>query len=256
MLCETIRRKEGGEEMRVFLFLRGGYSKNRFYGEHFSKTGAEDDVVMCADGGYALAKALGIMPHYVIGDLDSLAREELKETGAGGGGSEKTPGVPGAGDEKNSASEREPDIHAQKKPAVFSFPEDKDFSDFELSLQKALELGPERVFVYGALGGRKDHELINVLVLAHAPTPVVFCEHDVEIYNVTDDLHLRERAGLVCSLLTFSASCAIEEMRGFQYLLSHEKLFPSSRGLSNRIVDDYAYIKKRSGTLVVVVNLF
>ncbi len=256
MLCETIRQGEGGKEMRVFLFLRGGYSKNRFYGEHFSRTRAEDDVVMCANGGYALARALGIMPHFVIGDLDSLAREDLRETGAAGGGSEKTPGVPGTGGEQNSASEGEPEIHAPQKPAVFRFPADKDFSDFELSLQKALELGPEQVFVYGALGGRKDHELINVLVLAHAPTPVVFCEHDVEIYNVTDDLHLEGRAGSVCSLLTFSESCAIDEMRGFQYLLSHEKLFPSSRGLSNRIVDNHAYIKKRSGTLVVVVNLF
>jgi thiamine pyrophosphokinase len=76
----------------------------------------------------------------------------------------------------------------------------------------------------------------------------------VEIYNVTDALHLYGRAGSVCSLLTFSDSCAIDEMRGFQYLLSQEMLFPSSRGLSNRIVDEHACIKKRSGTLVVVVN--
>ncbi len=241
--------------MRVFLFLRGGYSNKRFYLRHFSKTKSEGDVVVCANGGYALAKSLGIRPDYVIGDLDSLSREDLEDTGTSGGGGAKQKSGLGSEHGGDATSENRPGLSAFQTPTVIRFPRDKDFSDFELSLKKALELRPEQVFVYGALGGRKDHELINVLVLAHAPAPLVFCEQDVEIYNVTGALRLRGRAGEVCSLLTFSDSCEIDEMRGFQYLLSHEVLLPSSRGLSNRIVDEDAHIKKGSGTLVVVVNL-
>jgi thiamine pyrophosphokinase len=241
--------------MRVFLFLRGGYSKKQFYLRHFSETMSEEDVVMCANGGYALARSLGIRPHYIIGDLDSVAREELEGAAPASGRGTKQKGSPEAGDGRKTGSKRGSGPHAHQRPTIIRFPRDKDFSDFELSLKKAFELGPERVFVYSALGGRKDHELINVLVLAHAPKPVVFCEQDVEIYNVTGSLHLRGRAGEMCSLFTCSDSCEIDEMRGFQYLLSHEVLLPSSRGLSNRIVDEYAYIKKSSGTLVVVVNL-
>ena len=241
--------------MRVFLFLRGGYSNKRFYLRHFSKTKSEGDMVVCANGGYTLARSLGIRPDYVVGDLDSLSREDLEGARMAGDGGAKQKSIPGAGRGKKSGTHTGFGPHATQAPTVIRFPQDKDFSDFELALKKALELGPEQVFVYGALGGRKDHELINVLVLAHSPTPLVFCEQDVEIYNVTGSLFLRGKKGEVCSLLTFSDSCEIDEMRGFQYLLSHELLLPSSRGLSNRIVEGEASIQKSSGTLVVVVNL-
>jgi thiamine pyrophosphokinase len=204
---------------KVYVFLSSGISRKEFYLEHLRRTRAKEDIIICADGGYRVAKALGLKPHYIIGDLDSLGEADLRG-----------------------------------KPEILRFPSDKDFSDFELALMKSMEFGPEMVVVYGALGGRKDHEITNVLLLAFAEVPTVFIEEEVELFNVINDLSIIGRKGLTCSLLSFGGPSYVQEMKGFRYLLKREELHPSSRGLSNIITDDEAYIQIEKGNLVVILN--
>jgi thiamine pyrophosphokinase len=205
--------------MKVYIFLHGGFSDIDFYGEHFKRTHAKGDTVISADGGYSITLKLGIESHYLIGDLDSCAGDA-------------------AGEEIQ----------------VLRYPPEKNFSDFELSLKKACELVPEEIIVYGALGGRKDHEFINTLLLAHVPVPTAFFEKGVEIYNIVSQLVLRNKRGCICSLVSLSGSSRILEMKGFRYRMTDEELQPSSRGLSNIIVDETALIKKTSGNLILIVT--
>jgi thiamine pyrophosphokinase len=91
--------------------------------------------VIAADGGARLAASLGLRPQIVIGDLDSLDpqdRQVLTEAGA----------------------------RLQASPA------DKDETDLELALRLAVAGGAEQVAVLGALGGRLDMTLANLLLLA------------------------------------------------------------------------------------------
>jgi thiamine pyrophosphokinase len=205
--------------MRVYIFLHGDRFKRAFYKRHFDLTSGADDLVICADGGYATARSLAIEPQIVVGDLDSLR-----------------------------------DVKITEGTAVFKHPTVKDFSDFELALNEALKLEPEIIFVYGALGGRKDHEIINVNLLAHADIPLAFIEQDVEIYNVIKELEIIGKKGKICSLVTFQDGCHISIMEGFEYLLKDEVLPPSSRGLSNIITQDRAYINIKKGRLIVIVT--
>ena len=46
-------------------------------------------------------------------------------------------------------------------------PSAKNFTDSELALLSLAELGYTAIDVYGALDGRKDHELMNIQLLAH-----------------------------------------------------------------------------------------
>jgi thiamine pyrophosphokinase len=206
---------------KVYVFLSSGISRREFYLEHLRRTKQQGDIVICADGGYLVAQALGIHPDYVIGDLDSLGEAE-----------------------PNGKSE------------IIKFPSEKDFSDFELALNKSMEFGPEKIVVYGALGGRKDHEITNVLLLAFAEAPTVFIEEEVEMFNVIHDFSIRGKKNLTCSLLSFGGPTYVQEMRGFHYVLKNEELQPSSRGLSNIIMDDEAYIRIERGNLVVIVNQY
>jgi thiamine pyrophosphokinase len=204
--------------MKIFIFLNGGLSDPRFYRDHYIRTRAEGDAVICADGGYELAKSLGIEPHLVTGDLDSLG-------------------------------EAGPPAHVR----VIRHPPEKNYSDFEIALEEAKRMRPERVVVYGALGGRVDHELINLVVLAHAGLPAVFVEEGAEAHNVVGELVLEGRKGWTCSLAAFGAPCRGVRTEGLLYPLRGEQLAPSSRGLSNLVVEETAGVRVKRGTLLAVL---
>jgi thiamine pyrophosphokinase len=205
--------------MTVFIFLNSDAGQCGFYGDHYKHMNKEGDRVACANGGYSIARWAGISPDLVIGDLDSLNSEEI-----------------------------------EKYTQVVTYPEEKDFSDFELTLKKVRPLRPERIFVYGALGGRVDHELANILLLATSPTPMIFIEENTQIYNVRGSLILEGKKGWVCSLLALCGPCHVEEMRGFRYGLRDEDLAPSSRGLSNIIVNKVASVSIGKGSLAVIIT--
>ena len=60
------------------------------------------------------------------------------------------------------------DIENFKEHLTFDIvPGVKDYTDSELALLSLAEEGAESIDVYGALGGRKDHELMNIHLLAH-----------------------------------------------------------------------------------------
>jgi thiamine pyrophosphokinase len=166
-----------------------------------------------------MARWAGIKPDLVVGDLDSLDREDIEEN-----------------------------------TQVLTYPAEKDFSDFELTLKKVEALRPDRIVVYGALGGRADHELTNILLLFTSPTPMIFIEESTEIYNVRGSLKLEGKKGCVCSLLVLCGPCHVEDMKGFRYVLQDEDLVPSSRGLSNVIVEKVASIRIGSGSLAVILT--
>jgi len=204
--------------MHTFIFLGCGTSEKRFYRKHLEKTRTAGDTVICADGGYRVAASLGVKPDLVIGDFDSLSESKIE------------PGI-----------------------EVVRYEREKDFSDFELALKAAVDSRPEHVFVYGALGGRPDHQIINIVLLANAPIPMTFVEEHALAYNVSDSLSISGMKGCTCSLLALEHGCRVREMQGFRYSLNNEDLFPSSRGLSNVIESNIAYVSVSGGTLIVIV---
>ena len=90
------------------------------------------DFVIAADGGCTRLRHWGIMPDFIIGDMDSLAGD-LPE------------GVPFA-----------------------RFPSEKDETDMELALREGLRRGFRQFELLGACGGRPDHTMANVQLLVQA----------------------------------------------------------------------------------------
>ena len=204
--------------MRVFMFLNGGQSPLQFYRKHIDSHREKGDAIICADGGYTLARQCGIKPDLVVGDLDSLQDEDI-----------------------------------EKGVEIKRYAAHKDFSDFELAIQSAEEMMPEWIYVYGALGGRIDHEITNTLLLTTKSLPVILIERGVEVYGVHKRLMLQGKKNYLCSLLPLGGPCHVKKVEGFEYALNDEVLKPSSRGLSNVITQDRAGIHLKSGSLVAVV---
>ena len=192
------------------------------------------DLVVAADGGMARARAAGLEPAVLVGDLDSIPPDLLARTRAAG-------------------------IPIRRAPA------DKDESDAELALLEAVRRGAVRITVLGAFGGaRLDHALANVWLLAHP----VLAGRDIALLDATARVSLvaapgpggepatRALAGALgglVSLLPFAGEVRGVTTRGLRYPLVDEPLAVGpARGLSNVRIGADASVTVREGRLLVV----
>jgi thiamine pyrophosphokinase len=187
---------------------------------------APPDYVVAADSGLERAQALGITVDLVVGDLDSVDPAALATAVASG-------------------------------TAVERHPAAKDATDLELALDAAVVHGATRVLVLGAHGGRLDHFLANVLLLASPRFATVRLEArlaDSEIVIVRDHVDLAGRPGALCSLLPVGGPAAGVQTEGLRYPLHRETLRPgSTRGVSNEFVATHAAVSLDDGVLVAVL---
>lgn len=186
------------------------------------------ELVLAADGGTAHLEAWGIEPHVVIGDLDSLPGEARERVVARGGRIERHPA-------------------------------DKDSSDTELALDRAIALGADEVIVVGALGGpRIDHAVANTLLLAasrpgRARIRLVHGPMSVRLARDGERVELDGAEGEIVTLLAVGGDAAGVRTTGLRYPLRDETLrLGSSRGVSNEIAAPPASVSVRSGALLVV----
>ena len=191
--------------------------------------------VAAADAGAAAAVAAGRLPDLLVGDFDSLGRDELAEC-------------------------------QRAQAEICRLPVHKDQTDGEYLLGKAGEMpysSYRRLLIMGGLGGRLDHMLANIfttLPLAAAGREICFCGDDMLAFVLAaeDDarlLCLQGFGGLTLSLQSLSAECRQVELSGFEYPLCGRLTQTSSLGISNVIRDDAAAIRLMGGKLLVCLNL-
>jgi len=102
--------------------------------------------VVAADGGAATALAFGFQPDVVVGDLDSIDAPVLADL--------RQRGVP-----------------------FETHPRDKNATDGQLAIERALAIQPTRLWLLGFLGGpRLDQALAHVLFLARVGVPAVMLD--------------------------------------------------------------------------------
>lgn len=65
-------------------------------------------------------------------------------------------------------------------------PSVKNYTDSELALLSLASLGYTSIDVYGALGGRKDHELMNIQLLSHEKLRNI----NIRLLNETNEIQL------------------------------------------------------------------
>jgi thiamine pyrophosphokinase len=190
------------------------------------------DFVVAADLGAQHARAWGWPVHLLVGDLDSLPAESVAALRAQG-------------------------------VATVQVPAAKDQTDTELALASALERRPDEVIVCGALGGRVDHLLANVLLLAHPSLAgvTVSIVDGPEVVRLAAarlaraEISLVGEAGDIVSLLPFGASVEGVATENLLYPLRGETLdLGAARGVSNVMTSPRAEISFTRGRLLVIHN--
>jgi thiamine pyrophosphokinase len=186
----------------------------------------EGDDLIAADGGAYHALAMGLRPRVVVGDLDSLAPELAEELAAQG-------------------------VELERYPTA------KNKTDLELALERAIQDGAQEIVLLGALGGRLDQSLANVLLMAQRDWPATIQLVDAtEIATVIhggEQMTLEASPGSTMSLLPLSAEVTGITYTGMLYPLDNATIaLGSTRGVSNEVVSDHATVSIATGIALVI----
>lgn len=183
------------------------------------------DLVVAADGGANWLVDHQRLPDILLGDLDSARPEVVAALAAG-------------------------------RCRLLRLPAHKDETDTELALLEAAQQGASQITLLGALGGRSDHALANVLLLAMPPLAAI----DARIFDGTSYLWVMRStttvagsAGDLVSLIPLAGDALGVVTEGMGYPLRDETLrFGLARGISNVLVEPTGRVHLRQGLLLVV----
>ncbi len=206
--------------MKVLIMTNGEYGELEWYQRH--KEGY--DQIICVDGGTGWARKLGILPNWVMGDMDSVNSDDLR-------------------------------FMEQQGVQLSRYPSQKDLTDTQLSLQLAEKLGAEEITIWGGTGSRLDHTLHNLYSAANLVKKGITVRFDspvLSIYLVKDILKLSGEIGKTVSVLALGGRASGVTLEGFQYPLDNTEIDSMWQyGISNVIVSSPQLISVASGILAV-----
>jgi thiamine pyrophosphokinase len=191
----------------------------------FTRWVESNTVVVGADGGTKHVLGCGFYPQHVIGDMDSIT----------------------------------PEVRADLQAHNVTFhthPPDKDETDLELALIWAAHHYPNaEIVILGAMGGRPDQALANLLLLALPELEgmdVVLVEGNW-LVRVIHGGETRTFTGSIddtLSLIPLGGDAAGVTTSGLKYLLNDETLrFGPARGVSNVFEEERISVSVEEGML-------
>lgn len=204
------------------------------------------DYIICADGGYDLAKKESIVPHLIIGDFDSMVAKDIwieAETGL---------------------------------TEIVKVPSEKDDTDTMLCVKHGLEMGFHQMIILGGIGGRLDHTLANLQALSYF---VDTCSSQANLsgkeksiwllsnknkatlieneeISITQEFPIRNRQSKL-SLVSYSEKCIGTTITNVKYPLKEATLTHSvPLGISNEFLGDSPVtIKVLDGKLLILLSI-
>lgn len=208
--------------MHVILFA-GGTVQDGSAVERALSTG---DLVIAADSGAQTALERGVVPAFVVGDLDSLSPITLQ---------------------------RLEQLGCQVVAAL----EEKDETDTELAIELALRQGASRITLLGALGGdRFEHTFANLLLLtAYENTLLEIVDGHSRGWLLRGPgfARIEGRPGDLLSLFPLMTSAEGVSTENLYYPLHEATLrFGRPRGISNVFQSEQATVSLRTGLLLVI----
>jgi thiamine pyrophosphokinase len=207
--------------MRAVIFGNGELGQPELLHEQLRP----DDLLVAANGGLRHCRALGLTPAVLVGDMDSLAEQEV--------------------------------LSAEEAGAqVLRHPSRKDQTDLELAARMALERGATELLVIAGLGRRWDQTLANLLLAAHPMlqrTGLTFLDGRQRITAVRGQMTLHGQIGDTVSLVPLAGEARGVTTLGLEYPLQDGVLaIGSSLGVSNVLVAPRAVVSVREGILLCI----
>jgi len=207
--------------MKAVIICNGRIENYSYYDKYIK----DADYIICADGGASHAKKLGLKPDVLLGDFDSLNRDDFTYF-------------------------NKMDIE------ILEFPVNKDMTDTELAVMHAADKGCDFIVLIGALGSRADHSLANVMLLKRMldrGIKGIIIDENNEITLINDKIELEGDSNTNVSLIPITEKVEGVTTNGLYYPLRNATIeMGSTWGISNRFVCDRAEVSITSGLMLVV----
>ncbi len=181
-------------------------------------------MIVCADSGADHVRALGLKPHLVVGDFDSISTDTL-------------------------AWLKEQNI------TLIKFPVKKDKTDCELAIDEAIKSGAHSVTLTATWGGRFDQTLSHIFLLKYAHKRAISCY----ISEVTGDIHYVDnqqdiygKPGDIVSVIATEESRGLK-ISGFKYKMTTGDLsVGDTLGISNVLLGTKGKVELATGSVLVI----
>lgn len=206
--------------MRVVI-VSGGLEPSYFLLKEELK---KSDIVICADSGANCFFKYKLTPDYLLGDFDSIEKNVL-------------------------------DYFINEKCRVEKFPPEKDFTDTELALNKAIALGAKEIVFLGCTGSRMDHFFGNLALLYKCMINSIKAsikDNNNKIFLTDKSVSLVGDYGGYFSVMPYSDVVGNLSILGAKYeLIDYDLKKGDALTVSNEFTDKNVKVTFDSGILIV-----
>lgn len=182
-------------------------------------------TVIAADGGANHCFELGITPHYIVGDLDSIRPDVVKAF------------------EHLSQFE--------------SHPTCKDKMDLQLALERAEALNSKEIHVFSWISDEFDYALCNFWICTHLQTPATLWDHKRTGYVLNkkhSDLKLQDLIpGQRVSIFPGSDHASLKS-KGLRWEINWDGITAPVTSQSNEVAQAQVFFQLSSGTACVFIT--
>ena len=184
-------------------------------------------LLLAVDGGITPFRQYNILPHYLIGDLDSLHKEDLLFANG-------------------------------SRIEVIRLPREKDDTDTQAALDFAMDKGADEIILLGAMGSRFDHSYANVLLLVRAferNAKAFIIDNKNILFVAEGSVLLKGKQGDFISILPLKEGTVATASFGLKYPLNELSL-PMNQpvGVSNEMTAHSAGVTIKSGLALIVLS--
>ena len=204
------------------VIISNGEVKNR---EFFIKLIKKSDYIIAVDGGSKHAKNFGLIPDLIIGDLDSISKEDY--------------------------------FYFQKKGTTFlRYDPIKDKTDVHLAIEHVMKSEFKEILLICVFGDRIDHIIANIFLLlkvVEAGIKIKIIDEFNEIVLIQNFGKIKGNIGDTVSLIPLTETVTGIQLTGLKYIPKDGTLkMNDTLGISNILTKKVATIQIKNGKLLVI----
>ena len=185
------------------------------------------EKIIAVDGGANNTRKVNLIPDIIIGDLDSITKEN-----------------------KN--------YYQDKNVKFIKHPIEKDQTDSEIAVDFCKEYNLKEIFFAAALGGRIDQQIANINLLEYVEDlklKAKIISKNIEIALIPGTKVFKNKKNYRLSLIPQSKVVEKVRISGCKYNLASKDIYRSqTRGISNKIENNRAQVDFESGLLIYILE--
>lgn len=204
--------------LKAFIYVGG-----EIHPENITEHPKADDLTIAADSGYCNALALGESVQILVGDFDSIDKDQ----------------------------------QIDEKVEILTVPAEKDFTDTQLAIETAIKRGARDIVIVGGLSGRLDHTLSNLAILRELSESQVYgliTDGKNRVRYIRSTSTLISRSGYkYLSLIADDEKVKGVSVEGCKYPLENATLTNRYQyAISNEITGNCALVSVKKGGIYII----